>query len=222
MAYRFITLTNAVPGDEAGYQSWYLEQHLNDIVLIPGVLNGQFFTAVEPETARWRYIAVFEVDGDQVAGIFDAMGRQAGTPQMPLHPMHRESYFFLVGEPVGSQRGVAAQDANCKLLALSRPAEGREQDLVDWYETRHFDDMVRIPGVRNAQRFALRPSGRGNAAPWTLAALYDARANEPKELLQSIRARRGTADMQLTDALDTSVEVACLYKALSPRRASVG
>lgn len=216
MTHRFITLTNAVPGDEAGYAQWYVAQHLHDFLQIPGVLGGQFFTAADPERARWRHMGLYEVDDGEIPRIFEASNARAGGPQMPLHPMDRDSFYFLVAAPAVELAGVEAAEANCRLLALSRPLEGREQDLVRWYETQHFSDMLRVPGILGAQRFDVSPSGRGLEPPWRFAALYSAQAADPKALLGELGARRGTDQMVLTDALDLSVGATILYTALTP------
>jgi hypothetical protein len=218
VTYRFITLTNAVPGDEAAFADWYVTHHLNDVVRIPGVLGGQFFAAVEPENARWRHMAVFEVNAAAIPGIFEQMAARAGTAAMPLHAMERESYFFLIAEPAGGWTGADAGGSNCRLLALGRALEGREQEVVDWYEQQHFPDMLRIPGFLGVQRFDVAISGRGNEPPWRFGCLYAAQAEDPATLVQAVAARRGTDQMKVTDALDLSVGVTCLFAAVTPRR----
>jgi hypothetical protein len=217
MAQRLITLSNPVAGDEAGYAAWYANQHLHDVIRVPGVLGGQFFTAADPANARWRHLAVYEIEDP--AAVVSGIQARRGTPEMPLHELDKETLVFFTAEPLGPWVGADERSANCRLLAISKAKPGQEAAFDAWYDGQHIPDMLRIPGFTGAQRFRTR-SRDGGELTWPYAALYAAQADEPLGLLKSIGARAGTDEMPISDALDRTVGVTTLFVAATPHHTS--
>lgn len=42
-----------------------------------------------------------------------------------------------------------------RLIALSKPVEGKEQEFNDWYDNTHIPEILSLPGMTAAQRFKL-------------------------------------------------------------------
>ena len=42
---------------------------------------------------------------------------------------------------------------NFRLVVLTNPVAGREDEYNDWYSNRHLGDVIAIPGIVAAQRF---------------------------------------------------------------------
>ncbi|WP_174275257.1 DUF4286 family protein [Sphingomonas bacterium] len=102
-----------------------------------------------------------------------------------------------------------------KLVVLTNPVDGREQDYNDWYDNQHLADVVAVPGYRSAQRFRLRnPMGYDHAHRYL--ALYEIETDDPDAAIEALLARRGTELMAVSDALDQDTAVAGLFESCSP------
>jgi hypothetical protein len=223
VTHRFITLTNPVAGREAEYAAWYADRHIKDMLTIPGVLGGQFFEAAVPTGARWRHLAVYEIEAGGIDGIFAEVGRRRGSPRMPLtSAMDGSTLMFMIAVPIAgwvTAEGASPQagdGANCRLVALGSPLVGREADFERWYVEQHLPDMLRMPGFVGAQRFRIEPSGRGTAPSWKHLALYAAESDAPERLLDELRTRAGTPAMRLSDALDRTAGMTAVFVAATP------
>ena len=86
--YVFVVLTNPVSGQEPQYNDWYTNVHLPDLVKIPGIKSAQRFR-VAPENAdpgAYKYLALYEIETNNLAAVQKAIGAAAGTPAMIISP----------------------------------------------------------------------------------------------------------------------------------------
>jgi hypothetical protein len=82
---KMVVLSNAQPGRDDEFNKWYDEQHLPDLLAIPGVASGTRFTLRNPEgvpAPDFRYLAIYEIDGDpgavlQEIGVRNQDGRMS-------------------------------------------------------------------------------------------------------------------------------------------------
>jgi epsilon-lactone hydrolase len=87
---------------------------------------------------------------------------------------------------------------------LSRAVAGREDEFVAWYRDRHFQDVLRMPGVVGGRLISLdfqRVYDLDAAPQWTLLTLYELEGDDPETIIESIRAASGTDAMPMSDAL---------------------
>ncbi|TQN62445.1 hypothetical protein FLX27_05915 [Agrobacterium tumefaciens] len=103
--YSLIVLTNPVEGREEEFNEWYSGRHLDDVLDLPGVVAAQRYrlAALQRATASspYRYLAIYEVDTDDLAATVAALRDRAGTDAMPISDsmaQDRYAYFF---EPIG-------------------------------------------------------------------------------------------------------------------------
>jgi hypothetical protein len=82
--YRLIVFTEPVAGREAEFNDWYNNQHLSDVVAVPGFVAGQRFRLVQPCGGEFkqRYLAIYEIESEDYAGAVQEMMSRAGTPAM--------------------------------------------------------------------------------------------------------------------------------------------
>jgi hypothetical protein len=65
----FLVFTGPIEGREDEYNKWYDEQHLPDVVAVPGIVAAQRYELASagppgaPEPAH-RYLAMYEIEGD--------------------------------------------------------------------------------------------------------------------------------------------------------------
>lgn len=86
--YSLLVVSNAADGLEDEFNRWYSEQHLGDVLRVPGFCCAQrfMFNAGEPGSAlhQWRYAAVYEFESDEPNLQFEELSRRAGTSEMPM------------------------------------------------------------------------------------------------------------------------------------------
>jgi len=63
--------------------------------------------------------------------------------------------------------------APLRLIVLTNPAEGREDEYNEWYDGKHLQDVLALKGFRAAQRFRFRPGQLGETAPFQYLAIYE-------------------------------------------------
>ena len=102
-----------------------------------------------------------------------------------------------------------------KLIVLSRPVAGREDEYNDWYQNTHLQQVVTIDGFRSAQRFRLREglSEDGAAAPYVV--IYEIESDNPSAALAELKRRAGTALLPISNSLAPGT-VAALYEECGP------
>lgn len=97
----FIVYTNAVEGRDDEYNDWYTNQHLKDVLTIPGVVAAQRFALSDKQRLDppfpWAYAAIYEIETDDLDAVIGPLKEWIGTDRMPrsdaMNP-HREAYFF--------------------------------------------------------------------------------------------------------------------------------
>jgi hypothetical protein len=104
-SYSLIVLTNPVEGQEAEFNAWYSDRHLDDVLKVPGVIGAQRFKLAaeqaDPAGAqRWRYLAIYHCETDDLAGLIAEVKRRAGTDAMPFSPAMAGDVHAAYFEPM--------------------------------------------------------------------------------------------------------------------------
>jgi hypothetical protein len=86
--YTFVVLTNPVPGKDAEYNKWYDNQHIPDVLNIPGLVAAQRFVVAEGqpgvEQKPHKYLTLYDIETNDLPGVFKELGARSGTPQMAI------------------------------------------------------------------------------------------------------------------------------------------
>lgn len=84
--YRLIVMSEPVEGREAEYNSWYNNEHLQDVVAVPGFGSAQRFKLEQPWGGEFkhRYMAIYEFESDDYAAVMQELMSRAGTNAMLL------------------------------------------------------------------------------------------------------------------------------------------
>jgi hypothetical protein len=96
-------------------------------------------------------------------------------------------------------------------VVSTRPVAGQEAEYNRWYDMQHIPDVLKVPGVKSARRFAADVDGEKR-----YLALYQVTTDDPEGLLAELTGRAGTDDMPMSPALDTAAANAVLYEAIAP------
>ena len=97
--FTFVALTNAVPGREQEFNDWYDNQHVKDVLAIPGFVAAQRFERVGGAVravSPYRYLATYEVVTDDPDAALQELLARVGTPSMPIsEAMDQDIYAVL-------------------------------------------------------------------------------------------------------------------------------
>jgi hypothetical protein len=83
--YTFLVLTNAVEGTDDEFNDWYNNQHLKDLLAIDGFVAAQRFRLADteqPQECTHRYMALYEIETDDLAKTQAALASTANTDAM--------------------------------------------------------------------------------------------------------------------------------------------
>jgi hypothetical protein len=86
--YKMVVFTNAVEGKDKEFNDWYQNTHLKQIVSIKSFVQAQrfrFHTNIVPGGANpARYMAVYDIETDDIGAALGAMNDLAASGRMPL------------------------------------------------------------------------------------------------------------------------------------------
>ena len=100
-SYTLIALTNPLEGQEEEFNRFYTEQHIPDVLRVPGVVAAQRFKiCTDPTKAQYQYYAVYEIEADDVMAVAKEIGRRSGTPEMAKNPGQDKASYAAFFEPI--------------------------------------------------------------------------------------------------------------------------
>jgi hypothetical protein len=83
--YCYIAVTDSVPGREEEFNTWYEQQHVPDLLRIPGFVAARRFKLVQSQGGLpGRYLALYEIETDDPQGALAELMNRAGTAQMVM------------------------------------------------------------------------------------------------------------------------------------------
>lgn len=102
--YNLIALTNPLEGRDQEFNDWYTNEHLADVLKLPGVTAAQRFRLSGKQHREgpmpWSYMAVYEIEIDDIAITLSALKAASGTADMPLSPALSPERMVWIYEPV--------------------------------------------------------------------------------------------------------------------------
>ena len=86
--FSYTVLSRSQPGQEEEFVRWYIEQHLPDVVRMPGVVSAKlhrmdFQRVYDIDTPQWTLMTWYELEGDDPERIIDALKAASGSAEMP-------------------------------------------------------------------------------------------------------------------------------------------
>ena len=86
--FSLVVYSNPVEGREQEYNDWYSNRHLNDLLAIPGVISARRFklsgTQIGEAAQAYQYLAIYDVEADDVPSFLKAMGERAAKGEIPV------------------------------------------------------------------------------------------------------------------------------------------
>jgi len=86
--YTFVVLTNPTAGKDAEFNEWYNKVHIPDVLNVPGFVAAQRFKLADVQFGDserdHRYLALYEIETDNLQGCLDELQKRAGTAEIPI------------------------------------------------------------------------------------------------------------------------------------------
>ena len=99
-----------------------------------------------------------------------------------------------------------------KMVVLSNPVTGREQECNDWYENVHLRDMLTFPGFVSAQRFHLARN-IADPNPYQYLAIYTIDTDDLDAVVETLTKAAESGELFVSEALDAVNAYAVIYDA---------
>lgn len=83
--YVLVVPSSAKEGRDDDYNEWYNNQHIHDLLAIPGIKSGRRFvpSPMSPMRAPANYLAIYEIETDDPGALLGEMNKRAEAGQMP-------------------------------------------------------------------------------------------------------------------------------------------
>lgn len=195
-------------GREDEHRDWYLSTHLPDVCAVPGVLRGEYASAVPgPVGSRWSNAAVYWLDGDP-AVIVNEVFRRAGAGEMKLSDtLDPERTMMAIATALTPRRTsdstVEVDAADRQLyIVLTNATEGDDDAFNAWYDGTHLGDVLAVPGFTAAQRFRLVDHPALKPCPYRYLAIYEVASAAAADAFAEMADRAGSGRMVLSPTLD--------------------
>ncbi len=220
--HMLVVFTNPVEGQEDEYNRWYSEQHIKDVVAVPGFRAAERFKTQVRMTGELNhgYVALYEMDADTLQEAEATMGRLSNT-EMPISDaLNRTDVavgIFEAWSPVVTPPN-AKPEGTYRFIAMTDALDGREAEYSEWYNTVHLQDVSSVPGFTSGRRFKLQKTVSG-AFKNNYLALFGLEASTPEAhgaALQSL----GGAQMAKTDSGRSATAIAATFQSCSEKVSS--
>ena len=103
-------------------------------------------------------------------------------------------------------------------VVLTNPVPGKEAEYNEWYNKQHLPDVLNIPGIVCAQRFALA-DGQPQVEEKThkYLALYEIETDDLPGVFKELAARRDTSEMVMSESIDLKGVNAAVFKPVAEK-----
>lgn len=102
--YNLIALTNPLEGRDDEFNDWYTNVHLGDVLKLPGVVAAQRYKMADvqhrPGPFEFGYMAVYEIEIDDIRTTLSELTRVSGTAEMPLSPALSPDRMVWIFNPI--------------------------------------------------------------------------------------------------------------------------
>lgn len=105
--HKMVVMAKAKPGQVDAVAKWYDEQHMNDLLAVPGLVTAERHTVIsikQPEgSPAWDFMLIYELDGPDPMVVLKNM---AAAQVVISDLLESTSTLFIVGISQGLRREV--------------------------------------------------------------------------------------------------------------------
>lgn len=99
-----------------------------------------------------------------------------------------------------------------KMVVLSNPVKGREDECDDWYQNTHLADVVALPGFTSAQRYRVANT-MVVPNPYQYLAVYEIETDDLDHSIRALVTGAESGGLVVSEALDSGNAYAVVYEA---------
>jgi hypothetical protein len=103
-----------------------------------------------------------------------------------------------------------------RLIVLSNPSAGREQEYNDWYDHQHVPDVLRVPGFSAAQRLRLATVSPATTVLPRYAVNFEFESADLQATIADVRHRLATGVTRSSSAFDIASSLSRYYEITAP------
>lgn len=145
-----------IPADkEAEFNKWYNEEHLAELLSIPGVLNAARYEAVKSGP---KHLACYELESAAVVQTPDFKDRprtpwgEKVSPSIIGNPVISNVYEMIRPDALSTSALNSGMAPALQIGRMAVPADQEEQ-WNHWYSTVYTANYEKVPGCIRARRF---------------------------------------------------------------------
>lgn len=97
--YKMVVLTNPLDERHEEFNQWYDDQHIGDLLALPGMKTAQRFKIILGEA--WRYLAIYDVETDDLDNLMTEMYRRVDAGEIHMSPAFDDNYALFAAVPLG-------------------------------------------------------------------------------------------------------------------------
>jgi hypothetical protein len=220
--FTLVVFSNPVEGREDEYNDWYNNQHLGDVVGVPGFRSAQRFRTFSKMVGEFshKYLALYEMEADSPEAAAAANTALTSTEMYVSPALDAAGVQVGIFEAEAPQQTAGGRAGAYRLLASVDAVQGREAEYADWYQKTHIPEVLAAPGFVSGQRLKLHTTVAGEFTNGYLS-IFEIAAETPEALGQTLKGMGGS-NMSKTDAARGATTVAgilevCSAKVDSPR-----
>lgn len=88
-----------------------------------------------------------------------------------------------------------------KMVVLAKAVPGQVEALAKWYDEKHMNDLLAVPGLITAERHTILPMKKPEGVPaWDFMLIYELDGPDPMVVLKNMAA----AQVVISDLLESS------------------
>lgn len=80
--YCLLVLTTPVPGRDEEFNDWYTNQHVPDVLKIPGFVGAKRYKITHDSNLPGKYVAIYEIEADDPQTVIAELRKRSNTPAM--------------------------------------------------------------------------------------------------------------------------------------------
>ena len=171
--YAVMVFSRPLAGKDSDFNDWYEQEHLPDMLAIPGFTAAQRFVTVKtgtPTSTLPPYLALYDVATRNLDATNAEVGRRMTNGSLRKgdaidYPGIVTVIFAPLGPPQFAKRlagtsaapKIAGHDElkTFELIVFSNAVKGQDAQFNHWYDSMHVPDVLHVPGFLSGQRFKL-------------------------------------------------------------------
>ena len=105
--------------------------------------------------------------------------------------------------------------ANYKMVILSRPTEGMEEEYNEWYQNVHLGELVALDGIVSGRRYR-RAKTLGERDSYPYLAIYEIETDDIDRVVADLTRTAEAGRLTMSPAMDTDSAYAVVYEEFGP------